>query len=89
MVESHGIPTVCLSINRAITERIAAPRSVFVKFPHGAAMGEPGNVEQQTTILRELLWAAQDLDEPGGVVEPGYRWRRSSYEPVDPASIQR
>lgn len=77
-----------LSINRGITERIGAPRGVFVRFPHGASLGEPGAIDQQRTVLRDLLWAAQDLREPGTIVEPGYRWRRTRYAPVDPASFQ-
>lgn len=89
MVEAAGIPTVCLSINLSISERIGAPRSVFVRFPHGASFGEPGAVDQQRTVLRDLFWALQDTDQPGTVVEPGYRWRRTSYEPVNAESFQR
>jgi len=89
VVESYGIPTVCLSINLAITERIGAPRSMFVRFPHGASLGEPQAVDQQRSVLRDLLWALQDLEEPGHIVQPGYRWRRTSYGPVDPNSFQR
>jgi hypothetical protein len=62
---------------------------VFVKFPHGAALGEPGNRAQQTSILRDMLWALQDLDEPGLIVEPSYRWRRSEYQEVTLESFQR
>ncbi len=89
VLESHGISTVCLSINRDISERLRCPRTVFVKFPHGASLGEPGARDQQLTVLRDLFWALQDLSEPGRIVEPGYRWRRSTYEPVDPASFVR
>jgi len=89
VVETYGIPTVCLSINRAISERIGAPRSVFVRFPHGASFGEPAAVDQQRTVLRDLCWALQDLAEPGGIVEPGYRWRKTTYDAVDPGSFQR
>lgn len=80
--------TVCLSINLQYSQQIRAPRAVFVKFPHGASFGEPGQVDQQLTLLRDLFWALQRLEEPGEIVEPGYRWRRSSYDPVDLASFQ-
>jgi len=31
---------------------------------------------------RGLFWALQQLEEPGAIVEPGYRWRKSAYPPV-------
>ncbi len=34
------------------------------------------------TVLRDLLHALQRLEAPGAILEPGYRWRRSAYEPV-------
>lgn len=87
MLEAHGISTVCLSINRDISLRIGAPRSVHLRFPHGAALGEPGQRNQQRTILRDMLWALQRLERPGSMVEPGYRWRRSRYAEVTDESF--
>jgi len=89
VLEGRGIVTACLSINRDISVRIGAPRTVFVRFPHGTAFGEPHAVDQQRTVLRDLLWAAQQQAEPGVMIEPGYRWRRTEYSPVDSASFQR
>jgi hypothetical protein len=73
---------VNLSINRDISLRIGAPRTVLVRFPHGASLGEPGHRDQQLTVLRDLCWALQRITVPGTVVEPGYVWRRTVYEPV-------
>ena len=78
-----------LSINLPISQKIGAPRTVFVRFPHGAPFGEPGAVDQHATILRDLVWALQDLDRPGGIVQPGYRWKRTAYAPVPPESFSR
>jgi hypothetical protein len=89
VVESYGIATVNLSINLEISRKIGAPRAVFVKFPHGAALGEPGNVPQQLTVLRDLFWALQDLTEPGSIVEADYRWRRTEYPAVSVESFLR
>ena len=71
-----------LSINREISEKIGAPRTVFVRFPHGAPFGEPGAKNQRMTVLRDLLRTLQGASEPGVVVEPGHRWRRTEYPPV-------
>lgn len=83
MIESHGIPTVNLSINRGISEKLRAPRTLFVKFPHGASLGEPGARDQQMAILRDLFRLLYDAEEPGQIVEPGYRWRRFDPGTVD------
>jgi hypothetical protein len=87
VVESSGITTVNLSINRQMSTAVRAPRTVFLRYPHGAAFGEPGNRAQHLAILRDLLVAAQTLDCPGIIVEPGYRWRRTELAEPDPASF--
>jgi len=54
-----------------------------VRYPHGAPFGVPGDRMGHLTVLRDLFWAAQDLDEPGTILDPGYRWRRTSWEAVE------
>lgn len=88
-IEAAGIPTVSISIVREITERLAPPRAVFVKWPFGHPLGEPGNVLQQRRMVWECL---RDLRERvsearGKVADPGLRWKRETYEPVDFASL--
>jgi D-proline reductase (dithiol) PrdB len=87
VLESHGLTTVNLSINLDISRKINAPRTVFVRFPHGAPFGEPHARDQQMTVLRDLLRAAQELATPGTIVEPGYRWRRTVFDPVSLSSF--
>ncbi len=89
MAESAGITTVSFSINKAISQKIGAPRSVLVKFPYGAVLGEPGHRDQQRTILRDAFWAAQDSTAPGVIVETDHRWRRSTYAAVPSESFAR
>ena len=87
VVESYGIPTVNLSINREFSEKIRAPRAAFVPFPYGAPFGEPGNADQQMTVLRDLLWLLLIARTPGRIVDLPYRWRRSRYTAVDVQSV--
>ena len=82
VIEASGIPTVSLSINRGVSENIRAPRAAFVRFPHGAALGEPHAVNQQLTVLRDLLLLLQTEQTPGNIVDLPYRWRRTKYDPV-------
>jgi hypothetical protein len=55
IIEKAGIPTVSLTLLREVTERVAPPRALFVDFPLGYPLGEPGNAELQTGILLSAL----------------------------------
>ncbi len=36
------------------------------------------------TVLRDLFRALQEVYEPGTILNPGYRWRRTKWSPIDP-----
>jgi len=78
-IEQAGIPTVSISITRDLTESVGVPRAVFVKWPLGHPLGEPGNVLQQRTIIYDALALLISAREPGIIFEPGYRWRRTTF----------
>jgi len=80
VLESAGIPTVSISITKDLTESVGVPRTVFVKWPLGHPLGEAGNAAQQRTIIYDALQLLVDANEPGIIREPGYRWRRETYE---------
>lgn len=82
-VEAAGIPTVSISVLRDVTVKVRPPRAVFVRWPFGHALGEPGNRAQQLTVIRDAL-AALYATAPGTLVDLPYRWRRERYtEPED------
>ncbi|MGZ6281928.1 MAG: hypothetical protein ACXWQ5_01420 [Ktedonobacterales bacterium] len=56
---------------------------LYLHWPYGHAMGEPGNVEQQRVVLRDLLSMARTAPRPGLLVDLPYRWRRETYPPID------
>jgi D-proline reductase (dithiol) PrdB len=77
-IESAGTPTVSVSILRDITEKVRPPRAVFVRWPFGHPLGEPGNTAQQFTILHDafdFLYTAS----PGEIRDLPYPWRRWTY----------
>lgn len=51
-IEYAGMATVSISLLREITEKIRPPRALFVPFPLGYPLGEPGNPELQTRVMR-------------------------------------
>ena len=74
--------TVGLALVREVAVAAHAPRLLFVHWPFGHALGEPGRVEQQRTVLRDMLSMAISAPRRGLVVELPYRWRRETYPPV-------
>ena len=87
-IEQAGIPTVSVSITRDLTESVGVPRAVFVKWPLGHPLGEPGNAAQQRTVIFDALKLLITASEPGVIVEPGYRWRRETYAEPDWAKLR-
>lgn len=80
-----------VSLVREVTERLAPPRALFVKWPFGHPLGEPGNVPQQRRILWECFHDLRTRPEAekGEVRDLGLRWRRETYGPVDFAALDR
>ena len=78
-IEKAGIPTVGVTIIREYTEKVQPPRSVFIKWPFGHPLGEPGNTRQQRTVVLEALKALYSISTPGEIIDLPFRWRRHDY----------
>jgi hypothetical protein len=85
VIEAAGVPTVSIAQVMAIARRLRPPRAIFLRWPFGHALGEPGNVPQQRRVLWEMLRDLRERrrEEAGEVRELGLRWRRETYAPVD------
>lgn len=78
-IESRGIPTVGITLQKEVTRKVKPPRAVFLAYPFGHPMGEPFQVAQQRAILALALDALETVTEPGTILEPGWRWRRHRF----------
>jgi len=78
-IEKVGIATVGISIVREYSEKVKPPRTVYLRWPFGHPIGEPGNTLQQRTIVLEALNALYQIKEPGSIIDLPYRWRREKY----------
>jgi D-proline reductase (dithiol) PrdB len=78
-IEKAGIPTIGVSIVREFTEKVQPPRTVFLRWPFGHPLGEPGNKKQQRAVLLEAFKALDNIATPGEIVELPFRWRRHDY----------
>ena len=54
-IEKAGIATVGVTIVREYTEKVQPPRSVYLKWPFGHPLGEPGKVKQQRAVVLEAF----------------------------------
>lgn len=78
-IEKAGIPTIGISIVRQYTEQVRPPRSVYLHWPFGHPLGEPGNVRQQRAVLFEAFKALYTISTPGEIVDLSFSWRRFDY----------
>ncbi len=81
-IEARGVTTVGLALVKEVAVAAHAPRFLYLHWPFGHALGEPGNVVQQRTVLHDMLSMAVSAPRPGLVVELPYRWRRETYSPI-------
>ena len=73
-IEEQGIPTVCVVMNRDITDNVKTPRALFVHFPYGAPLGPAGNAAVQEAVIRAALELLTHATQPGAIVEAGIEW---------------
>jgi len=78
-IEAMGGTTSALALVKEVAIAAHAPRFLYLHWPFGHALGEPGNVAQQRTVLHDMLSMAANAPGPGLVVDLPYRWRREKY----------
>lgn len=79
-IEAEGIPTIGITLQKEVTQRVKPPRAFYLRYPFGHPMGEAFAVVQQRAILRAALRALETATEAGAIVEPGWRWRRHRFD---------
>ncbi|RJX28419.1 MAG: hypothetical protein C4525_16845 [Desulfarculus sp.] len=80
-IERRGIPTVGISIVRALSEKVRPPRTVFLDWPFGHPLGRPGDAAQQRAVLQEALRALSEIQTPGQIRDLPWPWRKTHAGP--------
>ncbi len=78
IIEDVGISTICIISLKPIAEQVRPPRTLYLPWPFGHPLGEPGQRAQQLVVLHAALHSLY-FAEPGEILEPGWRWRRETY----------
>jgi D-proline reductase (dithiol) PrdB len=63
-IEESGIPTMMISIDPVMTERVRPPRTAYYKGEFGAVAGRPNWPEYQLRVLDESIRWIETFDQP-------------------------
>jgi hypothetical protein len=88
-IEAAGISTILLSNIPELSAAVSAPRIAAIEYPCGQTLGQPGDEQGQTAVLRDTLRALVEIKEPGGRYDLPYTWpEEAPYKPEsDPPPI--
>ncbi len=64
-LEYYGIPSIVISVDRAITDRVRPPRTAYYSGELGCVAGQPNWKQHQLRILDETLRWIETFDQPG------------------------
>lgn len=64
-IERRGIPTMVISVDRVITDRVRPPRTAYYDGEIGSVVGKPNWKEYQMRVLDESIRWIETFDQPG------------------------
>lgn len=64
-IEQRGIPTMMLSVDPVLSDRIRAPRTAYYNGELGCVAGKPNWPEYQKRVLDEAIRWIETFDQPG------------------------
>jgi D-proline reductase (dithiol) PrdB len=79
VIEEAGIATVSITFRKEITELVKPPRALYLKFPPGKPLGNPGDKVMQMAIIHDALDALKTIKQPGTIIDLPYKLRRLSF----------
>ncbi len=92
-IEAAGISTITLSSIPDLTAAVSVPRLATIEHPLGYLLGQPGDREGQTAVLRSTLHALAKTTRPSSVTHLPFQWpvsaRRMNAHPPKVPPISR
>jgi D-proline reductase (dithiol) PrdB len=73
-IEAAGMSTITLSSIPDLTAAVGVPRLAAIEYPLGDLLGQPGDQEGQTAVLRATLQALVEMTRPGSVAHLTFEW---------------
>jgi D-proline reductase (dithiol) PrdB len=72
------LSTITLSSIPDLTATVGVPRLAAIEHPLGYLLGQPGDREGQTAVLRATLHALVEMTRPGSVTHLPFEWPASA-----------
>jgi D-proline reductase (dithiol) PrdB len=63
-IEARGIPTMLVSVDRSITDRVRPPRTAYYRGEFGSVAGKPNWKQYQLRVLDEAIRWIETFDQP-------------------------
>lgn len=64
-IEQAGVPTMMISVDRSITDKVRPPRTAYYNGEFGSVAGKPNWKQYQLRVLDESLRWIETFDQPG------------------------
>ena len=64
-IEQSGIPTMTISVDPKLTDKVRPPRTAYYNGQFGSVAGNPNHREYQLRVLDEALRWTETFDQPG------------------------
>lgn len=64
-IDASGIPSMLISVDRSVTDKVRAPRTAYYDGEFGSVVGKPNWREYQLRVLDESLRWIETFDQPG------------------------
>lgn len=64
-IEHSGIPTIMISVDKGLMEKVKPPRTAYYEGEIGSVVGAPDFPEFQLRVLDETLRTMETFDQPG------------------------
>ena len=90
-LEEMGLPTVSISNQPELTEKVCVPRAVFIQYPFGRILGDVGDRKGQRAVCDDMLEMMQSAPEPITYQHLPYEWpeppEKAKWKPDIPPPI--
>ena len=91
--EQSGLCTVLVTNMPFWAERTGVPRTLAVEFPFGHSLGQPHQLAQQMSVIRQALDVLETAQQPGIIVHSPQTWpvpvkqATQDWQPSEPSPL--
>ena len=90
-LEEMGLPTVSISNQPELTEKVCVPRAVFIQYPFARILGDVGDRNGQRAVCDDMVEMMQKATGPNTYRHLPYEWpeppEKTKWKPDIPTPI--